>query len=130
LYAGRNILTNSSPNPTYNSDSVFFWFSVGCFFCDFESFFGLFSGDFRFSCRHPHTLWSINIHIHISQLFSQCWQVGFFHLRFPPWLTRLVTPPVYSLISLNNFLLNYTKNTYNQRGIQHATFTRFTKYGS
>jgi len=30
---------------------------------------------------------------------------------------------VYNIIFLNNFLLNYTKNTYNQRGISNVTCT-------
>jgi len=43
------------------------------------------------------------------------WPVGLFQLRFPPWLKHLGTQLVYYLIFLNNFLLGYTKNAYNQR---------------
>jgi len=37
-------------------------------------------------------------------------------MRILPWLKLLATQFVYNLIFLNNFLLGYTKNTYNQRG--------------
>jgi len=42
--------------------------------------------------------------------------VGFFQLRFPSWLKPLVKQLDYNLIFLNNFLLGYNKNAYNQRG--------------
>jgi len=35
---------------------------------------------------------------------------------FSPWLKTLATQLVYKFIFLSNFLLGYTKNTYNQRG--------------
>jgi len=41
---------------------------------------------------------------------------GHFQLRLPLWLKPPVTPLVYNLIFLNNYLLGYTKNAYNQRG--------------
>ena len=43
--------------------------------------------------------------------------MGLFQLRFPPWLKVLAKQLVYNLIFLNNFLLGYTKNAYNQRGL-------------
>jgi len=42
------------------------------------------------------------------------WLVGLFQLRFPPWLKPLPTQMDYNLIFLNNFLLGYRKNAYNQ----------------
>jgi len=44
------------------------------------------------------------------------WPVGLFQLRFTPWLKPLAAQLDYNLIFLNNFLLGYTKNAYNQRG--------------
>jgi len=43
-----------------------------------------------------------------------------FQLRFPPLLKPLAMHLVYNLILLNNFLLGYTKNAYNQRQQQSA----------
>jgi len=45
------------------------------------------------------------------------WPVGLFQLRFPPWLKPLAALLVYNVTFLSNFLLGYTKNTYNQRGL-------------
>jgi len=51
-----------------NRDSIFFWFSVGCFF----AFFVVFSVDFRFwYILYIH----IGIHHHFST-FLDCWLVG------------------------------------------------------
>jgi len=44
------------------------------------------------------------------------WPVGLFQLRFSPWLKPLATQLVYNLIFLNDFLLCYTRNAYDQRG--------------
>jgi len=41
---------------------------------------------------------------------------GLFQLRFTTLLKPLARQLVSNLISLNNFLLGYTKNAYNQRG--------------
>ena len=61
--------------------------------------------------------------------FSECWlvgplqwPVGLFQLRFLPWLKPLVTP-LDNVIFLSNFLLDSTKNPYNQRGFSNVTFT-------
>jgi len=37
------------------------------------------------------------------------------------WLKPLATQLVYNLIFLNNFLLGYTKNSYNNRGFSNVT---------
>jgi len=42
--------------------------------------------------------------------------VGLFQLRFRPWLKPVAARLVHILIFLNNFLLGYTRNAYNQRG--------------
>jgi len=75
---------------------------------------------------------SIEIHIRIHfhfLFFSKCWKVGPLHwpvgllqLRFPLWLKAVVTPLLYNLIFLNNFLLDYTKNAHNERGFSNVIY--------
>jgi len=88
---------------------------------------------FRTVYRYPHpdTLLLIN------KLFSECWRGGPYDdqwalsaIRFPPYGQKpLATQLVYNLIFLNNFLLGYTKNAYNQHGCSNVTWTtaKFTK---
>jgi len=95
-----------------------------CFFAFFRSFLDCFSEISGFS---------IEIHIRIPFLFpsfSECWQVGplrwpvvLLQVRFPPWLKPLVTAPAHNSNFLNSFLLDYTKNAYNQRAFSNVTYT-------
>ena len=67
----------------------------------------------------------IRTHFHFQTFFWMLargplrWPVCLFQLRFPPWLKPLATQLVYNIIFLNDVLLGYAKNAYNQR--------RFTK---
>ena len=75
----------------------------------------------KFLERFPVILgFSTEIHIwirmHFHSTFSEHWQVGslrwsvgLLQLHFPPWLIPLVTPLVYNIIFLNNFLLDHTE---------------------
>jgi len=64
---------------------------------------------------HPDKLSFLNFYLNVGRGPLRL-PVGLFQLRFPPLLKPLATQLVYNVIFLNNFLIGYTKNAYNQRG--------------
>ena len=101
-----NVKTGHPEFTSYSGIQYSFGFQQ--FFCDFQTVLVQ-----KSTCRR----------IFIFQLFSECWLMGLFQLRFPPWLKPLVTPLIYSLIFLNNFFLDYTTDSYSQRGFSNVMCT-------